>query len=214
MEEGESDDTKGAIPHDDFGLANRTIGEPAPRADHIGDLARRLCGFTSPAPDFSAAVPLVDAVRDYYNDLVANNLIDRIIQLRRFINADESSERHNLALVRNMRNNLRVICRPFLYDFASTVTVLARTVERALKPVAPPVTASAEVAVTFVRVSPSHSVGDRVGMPDGRRGVIVVARNPATGMAGVVPCENSEPSPYGDSPMGMTDADESSDAGY
>ncbi len=184
---------------------------PAPRTDAIGDLARRLCGTRNTAPDFTAAIPLVDEVRLVYGDVVAGSLMSKIMALTRHIppvNHAELDARQRDRIMARLRNGAREICRPFLHDFASVCGALARAVELASEPVAPLETRSAAVEVIYCSVHPNYGPGDNVTLPDGRRGVIVTNRG-IDGRAGVMPhADGSGP------PMGETMSAESGDMDY
>ncbi len=184
---------------------------PAPRTDSIGDLARRFCGTPTAPPDFTAAIPLVDEVRLVYGDVAAGSLMSKVMALTRHIppvNHAELDARQRDRITARLRNGAREICRPFLRDFASVCGVLARAVELASEPVAPLETRSAAVEVIFCPVHMNYGPGDTVGLPDGRRGVIVTQRG-ADGRAGVMPHAD------GNGPPGMNaTSDEAGDMDY
>lgn len=150
---------------------------PARRDDDVGRLARRLC-----APDFTAGPPLVEAIREREGDAAADELARRLVlMLNRFpasvcaeLDADPSADYS--VLVVELRRSLRRVCAAYLYDLTSACGVLARVVALAGRTPQPLETGSASVSVVFCRLSPHTTVGERVTLPDGRRGVVVVPR--------------------------------------
>lgn len=168
--------------------------QPARRADLLGDLAHRLCA--SP-PDFTAGPPLVEAVREREGDGAADALASELVAMLQNVPTravvDPISHPQMLARIPSeLRGRLRRVCASYLYDLTSACGILARIVEMASEPVAPPETRAAQLDVVMVRVPVGYSRGDRISMPDGRSGVIVTDRGP-DGRAGVMPTENNGP---------------------
>ncbi len=174
---------------------------PARRMDDIGRLARRLSGSRGMPPDFTAAVPLVDAVRAALGDTQADALVYKISALLLFVSADSvNGEDRNLErLAERFKYKLVQITMPYIYDFVSACGIMALIVQKAAEPPAPVETRTANVELVYCRISTGYGPGDRVRMPDGRRGVVVVRRD-KSGMAGVMPQEDS-----GEGGMSKTD---------
>lgn len=165
---------------------------PAPRNDLIGELAHRLC---ADPPDFTAAPPLVEAIRERQGDIAADEIAGRIIGLSRQIPPDAAEIEDVwllLRLARRLRNNLNRICIPYLYDLTSTSTAMARFIALTTKPVATLETAQIELEAVRMRVPQGYGVGDRIRMHDGRSGIVVTPRG-VDGRAGVIPAENNYP---------------------
>ncbi len=171
---------------------------PAKRDDDIGRLAWRLCG--SP-PDFTAAVPLADAIELEASPLVAMAFKAKVVALMRFLPSgasDFDTFRTDMrrGVVRQLRGSLRSVCAAYLYDFNSVCGTLALLVTKASVPMSPLPTRSAAVTLVYCPLSGGYDVGDRVRMSDGRNGVVIVAQD-RHGLYGVMPSANNDPTPDG-----------------
>ncbi len=165
---------------------------PVRRSDDIGILAWQAIGDGPHVPpDFTALVPLVDAVRALYGDGRAQTLQATISRCIEMLHPNA------VANQRNVQNTVQRICArlrsavvQYLYDTASVASVFSHLLEIATQPVAPLETAAQQVETVRLPIRFGYGVGDRIDMPDGRAGVIVTPRGP-DGRAGVMPIENS-----------------------
>lgn len=151
---------------------------PAKRSDAVGMLAWQLVGEPGGMPDFSAAVPLADALRDAGD-------FESAIRFEKSIAGLVGSMQSRLNRPSALRNWLsecsertHETARHLLYDFGSITSVLARAVELAAAPAPAPVEETA-VGVSIVRADLGgyRSPGARVQLPDGRRGVVIEETN-------------------------------------
>lgn len=189
----EDEDTKPFTEDGETGSPLPAWAQPARRSDNIGNLAWRLRGDGPAQPDFSAAVPLVDAVADLYGAAHAMDLQQALCRALTAIRPHWfDSARGRVRMAESVRRHVCQACRPYLYDLASAFAVLGRLVATAAEPDAPLETRSASLDVVMARVPTGYGIGDRISLPDGRQGMMVTPRNVA-GFAGVLPTDNNYP---------------------
>lgn len=154
------------------------------RADDIGRLAWQLVGDENTPPDFTAAIPLLDAVTAEDVD-AACRLRGAIIKLAmRVPRGDYVPLRDIRNCLAQLRRDLGVALPALLYDFGSAVRFLGGAANRAARPDAPVEESKAEVTLVWADVG-WQRVGNAVVLDDGRTGRVMMPRRP-DGRSGVM----------------------------
>lgn len=176
------------------------MSAPVLRTDNIGALANSLAGDVDHPPNWSAAVPLFDALMEEGDVPMAMRLrceVGGAMGAVAHFGSDLANPRTRNQILQNMQGSLRNLLAPLIYDFGSMCGHLAEVVEKLthreeLK--------SRKVELNTVRTQVAEFVriGSRVPLDDDRFGLVVSERD-AQGMADVMPLEGEEG--YADVPM-------------
>lgn len=147
---------------------------PAKRTDDVGNLAWQLVsGGPDGMPDFTAAGRLYDALTGEGDTEGAMRLRASLAGLAADIGRFAAEGPRGLKRwLREVGGRTIPKAMHLLYDFDSCMGVLARAVEVASTPVAPPVAEEASATVVRADIGYTH-VGQRVTLSDGRRGVVI-----------------------------------------
>lgn len=173
------------------------------RCDDIGMLAWRLLGDEDTPPDFTAACPLLDALREGGQLGVALDVENRLVMGAEQVTSEEDFQTQRQRAenaVRRTTMNLRDVLRPVLYDVASAVGVLSAALD---VPEPPPLkTGTSQVATVRTEVLPrARRVGTAVVLPDGRRGVVAVVHE--NGECDILVADTRGDEVYGDGSQEM-----------
>lgn len=146
--------------------------KPVKRSDAVGNLMWQLCGPLGGMPDFTAAIPLMDALReerDLHNlERFQKALIDIVREVRCRANRPRDLHRFLLETARATRHKMSVL----LYDMNSVCGVLdTATKMGASEQLVETVQVLPNAGGTVVRADVGYvGRGSRVGLEDGRRG--------------------------------------------
>ncbi len=164
---------------------------PAERNDEIGALARQLIGSDDGVPDFTAAVPLFDALmfeKDFHTAFRLRSELANMVPL--LMGSVDQDPRQRVRVVREMRNGLIGCLTGVLFDYGSLAGELAALVERCVKKEEVK-SSRTEVETMRVSVPPHARRGMNVPIDDSRMGTVVSDRGP-DGKADVVPMDEEQ----------------------
>lgn len=179
------------------------MSTPVARTDNIGILAARLIGVDDAPPDWTVAPPLLDALMEEGDVVMAMALRNEIghscVQAAEMTADMPARQRERVIL--HMKHRLMAVVIPLLFEVNSACSHLADMVVK-LTQTEEVITGSVKLTTLRVRVPEHARIGTRIQLDDNRAGFMVSERDPQ-GFADVMEYEGDPE--YADGPMqGMT----------
>lgn len=176
------------------------MSDPVLRTDNIGALASSLAGGAEHPPNWSAAVPLFDALMEEGDVAMAMRLRQEVgsaLSMLASFGPDYTDPRVRNQILQNMQGSLLNLLTPLIYDFGSMCGHLAGVVEKLIHREE---LKSGKVELNTVRTQVAEfiRIGSRVSLDNDRFGLVVSERD-VQGMADVMLLEGE--ALYADGPM-------------